>query len=295
MPACDTDCLIAGCGYLGLRAAEAFITQGRSVHAITRGDERARRFRAAGLTPVVLDLNCPPDQAVLPSAENVLWSVGFDPAGSTSREQIWIDGLRWLIENLPSEPERFIYVSSTSVYGEQHGECVDETTEVNPASDGGRCCVRGEQLVRELCATRFPDTRVIVLRMAGIYGPDRLLRRVTDLRQQKPLPGTPSHCLNLIHVDDAVRMILAVLSADPVPEVINVVNANTITRKQYYSRLAELVAAPAPVFATVADPSAGRARGGNKRVVSVCRPQLDVTFSFDDVAEGLSDAVRRST
>lgn len=285
--------LIAGCGYLGHRVANVWRDDGMTVNAITRTAARAMEFKNLGLQPLQLDLSHPPQQAVLPRAGVILWAVGLDRSSGVPRKQIWLDGLRWLIQQLPSAPQRFIYVSSTSVYGQVDGEIVDETTATCPTTEGGQCCVEAETLVRSELAKRFSATQVVVLRMTGIYGPDRLLRRVEDLRQQKPLPGDPNHSLNLIHVDDAVRMVTHVASADNPPELINVVNSGTVTRREYYTQLAKLVDAPAPVFGN-SDTPTGRQRGGNKRVTSRFELPNAANFQHDNVLDGLKDAVQRS-
>ena len=281
--------LIAGCGYLGRRVADQWRSDGRDVVALTRSPVRADEFRKSGLTPVVTDLCVDADLRSLPSAEIVLWAVGFDHAAGVPREKIWLGGLERLLTRLSSAPRRFIYISSTGVYGQNRGQTVDEATPANPTSDGGRCCLAAEQLLQQHCSQFFPQTQVIVLRMAGIFGPGRLLRRVSDLQSEKPLPGSPDQWLNLIHVKDAVRIIDCVSSTDDVPSVINVVNSGGITRRQYYSRLAELVSAPAPVFGT--NDNAGPQRGGNKRVVSRYRADLNADFQYDDVLAGLEQSV----
>lgn len=290
--------LIAGCGYVGFRVAKAWQKQGHHTFAVTRRTERAKEFAADGLHPIQLDLSRPATDVQLPEADVVLWAVGFDRSAGVPREKTWIDGLRWLAENLTIAPKKFLYVSSTSVYGTGHGETVDETSAVTPVTDGGKCCVAAEKLLREFCETRFPETQLTALRLAGIYGPNRLLRRIEDLQNRQPLPGEPDHWLNLIHVDDAVRLIDAVCNSDAPPDVINVVNSETLTRRGYYNALAELVNAPPPVFAAEAavqpESSQLRSRGGNRRVISVCRESLPVTFKFDNIPAGLADAVRRS-
>lgn len=281
--------LIAGCGYLGLRAAQHWVGTGDSVSAITRSAERAEVFRRRGLTPVLGQLAGESLSASLPAAQTVLWAVGFDRSAGDSRQAVWIDGLTHFVSALTAPPRRFLYISSTSVYGDQVGTAIDESSQPAPLTEGGRFCLQAESLLRQLMAERFPETQVCVLRMAGIYGPDRLLRRVEDLRSQTPLPGMGDQWLNLIHVDDAVTAVAHMASADEVPDLLNVVNAGTLTRAAYYEQLAGLADAPPPVFGGAAQ---GRPRGGNKRVVS--QYTGSVAYRFDDVAAGLCDAWLRS-
>lgn len=286
--------LIAGVGYVGFRVARQWHSDGYDVHAITRSSERAELFRSYNLRPIVLDLARPATPyAVLPHADVVLWAVGYDRVAGVARDQVWLTGLARLLDNLPSAPQRFIYVSSTSVYGNGEGETVDETSPTAPVSEGGQCCMRAERLLREKFNVLYPRTHVVVLRMAGIYGPDRLLRRVADLKNRKALPGDPDSWLNLIHVDDAVRMIQHAATASSIPNTINVVNSGTISRRQYYSHLSKLVGAPPPVFDSTA--SGSRIRGGNKRVVSAyCETPHLPDYLFNNVLEGIENAVEKT-
>lgn len=279
--------LIAGCGYLGRRAADAWRREGTRVSVITRGESKAGNLREAGFQPIVADLASLqlPD---LPNVDTVLWSVGFGRSAGSSRQEVWIDGLNHLVEHLPSSVKRFLYVSSTGVYGQSNGAEVNETSPAAPTTESGQCCLQAEQLLSQ--AFHGSPVELTVLRMAGLYGPDRLLRRVSDLRDAVPLAGDPDSFLNLIHIDDAVTAIMKQAAGGAVP-LINVVNTGTLTRMEYYSALAQLIDAPIPTF----DAGTVSVRGGNKRVVSAVRHQLNLTYRFDDVPIGLRDAVTRST
>jgi nucleoside-diphosphate-sugar epimerase len=286
MAAAPRHVLIAGCGYLGRRAADAWRQGGTVVSVITRSEAKAGELEAAGFDPMIADLGSPYLPG-LPNVDTVLWSVGFDRSAASTRQEVWIGGLTRLVEHLPSSATRFLYVSSTGVYGESSGEEVDETTAAEPTTESGRCCLQAEQLLSH--TFRESSVDLTVLRMAGLYGPDRLLRRVADLRAATPLSGQPDSFLNLIHIDDAVTAVAELATGGSIP-LINVVNTGTLTREEYYSAVARLVDAPTPVF----DPAAVPARGGNKRVISSVRASLDLTYRFDDVRTGLRDAVSRS-
>src|SRR5207247_1991336 len=99
-------------------------------------------------------------------------------------------------------PKRFIYVSSSSVYGQTNGGWVDETSPTEPNEESGRIVLEAENLLR----AKLPNA--IFLRFAGIYGPGRLLRRQT-IERGDPIVGDADKWLNLIHVDDGARVILA--------------------------------------------------------------------------------------
>lgn len=287
------DLLIAGAGYLGRRVGRHLTESGRICAAITRSADKAEVLRSEGIAAVEANLaeaNC---EISLPPSHAVLWSVGFDSSGD-DREAIWIDGLKRLLAGLNGSPRKFIYISSTSVYGPGDGSDLDETCPTAPASAGAKCCVRAETLLQNELAQHHPETRLVVLRLAGIYGPDRLLRRVSDLKAGRPLPGDPDSWLNLIHVDDAVRFIDWTLEEQEPPARVNVVNGNGVTRQEYYSTLATLVGTQPPEFST--DATSQRTRGGNKRIRSKYAELFrHAGFLFDDVlGRGLPDAVHRS-
>src|SRR5438552_2269194 len=117
--------------------------------------------------------------------------VPLTTVGRAMRE-VHVDGLRHVLDTLPV-PGRFVYVSSTGVYGQTDGSWVDESSPTEPAEEAGRVVLEAERLLRE----RLPAA--VVLRFAGIYGPDRLLRGQA-VRNGEPLVGDPEKWLNLIHV-----------------------------------------------------------------------------------------------
>ena len=279
--------MIAGCGYLGLRAAELWLANGAKVCVLTRSESKAAQLAAEGFTPLKADLA---DGVLpkLPAVDTVLWSVGFDRTARHSREAIWIDGLTFLLKNLPPTVNRLLYVSSTGVYAQTDGAEVSESSAAEPVTESGLCCLQAEQLVRQHASTTEMDATV--LRMAGLYGPNRLLRRTTDLRAGTPMKGSPDNFLNLIHIDDAVRAAVHVTGHRGIP-LTNVVNTQTLTRAEYYSELAQLVDAPVPVF----DQTQSTARGSNKRVVSNVAAEIGIKYQFNDVRHGLRDAIERTS
>ena len=98
-------------------------------------------------------------------------------------------------------PACFLYVSSTSVYGQTGGEEVDETAATEPKEESGRVVLEAERC----CCERLPTA--IILRFAGIYGPDRLLR-AKSIQAGEPIVGDAEQWLNLIHVEDGAAAVV---------------------------------------------------------------------------------------
>ena len=297
--------LIAGCGYVGHRVARVWKDRGLQVHVITRSLEKATELSKEGIEPIIFDLSGT-RVPTLPDVDVLLWSVGFERSSGASRQAVWIDGLKRLLNALPVRGDengrRILYTSSTSVYGNGHGQDVDENRVPNPTAEGGQACMAAEELLQEYSLQT--SASVSILRLAGIYGPHRLLRRIEDLRNNTPITSPPDEWLNLIHVDDAVAAIDAVSRMESPASLMNVVGNKSATRGDYYRTLAKLAHAPAPVFtvsseSTVETTLATQAalpmrRGGNRRVVSIVRESLGIAFKFDSIEDGLNDALRRS-
>ena len=188
--------MIYGCGYLGGRVARRWLDTGHQVAALTRSADRAAALRDEGMTTLVGDV-CgvlPP----VPAAKVVLYSIGFDRSGGNLMREVYVDGLRRVLDSLRTPPERFLYVSSTGVYGNFDGEWVNEASPCEPTREAGRVCLDAERLLAEHPAAEH----AVILRLAGIYGPNRLPRS-DDLRAGRSaarnrnwwMPISPTMCV----------------------------------------------------------------------------------------------------
>ncbi len=255
--------LIVGCGYLGQRVAHRWLQSGSTVFATTRSAANAQILSAADIHPIIGDVTAadgsPERLQGLPEVDTVLWAVGFDKDANASYHDVHVGGLLRVLEQTPNNP-RVIFISSTGVWGNEATDDVDESTPACPTREAGQVLLEAEATLE-----KHPKGPGVVLRLAGIYGPGRL-PRVTDIRENKPIPADPDSWLNLIHVDDAVSVICDV-SELPSPENLYVVSDTTpLRRKEWYSSLAEFTNSPPPRWAA----EAPRMRGGNKRVNSSC-------------------------
>src|SRR5580704_1116343 len=109
--------LIFGCGYLGRRVAALWRQAGHEVYAVTRFSDHARAFERAGLMPIIADVTLPASLKSLPAVEKVLYAVGYDRTAGRSLEEVYVHGLAAVLDALPADTPRLIYISSTGVYG----------------------------------------------------------------------------------------------------------------------------------------------------------------------------------
>ncbi|MBC8353559.1 MAG: NAD(P)H-binding protein [Planctomycetes bacterium] len=107
--------LIVGCGYLGTRVAQAWLDDAHEVFALTRSSERASQLRASGIRPVVGDVTSSLNLTDCDELDTVLFAVGFDRTVGNAIQDVYVEGLRRTLDQLPMPPRRFIYISSTGV------------------------------------------------------------------------------------------------------------------------------------------------------------------------------------
>jgi nucleoside-diphosphate-sugar epimerase len=272
--------LVVGCGYLGLRVARLWLAAGSRVLALTRSPERATALAAAGLEPVVGDVTTPGGLPALPVVDALFWGVGFDRAAGASYRDVHVAGLRRVLDAVPGAP-RVVFSSSTGVWGTDDGAVVDETTPAHPAREAGRVLLEAEALLHGRAGGRGT-----ALRFAGLYGPGRL-PRLDDLEAGRPIAADPDSWLNLIHADDAARVVVAVAGAAHAQPLYVVSDGVPVKRRAWYGHLAARTGSPPPTF----DVTAERTRGADKRVdPSLLFHDFPLTLTHPDAFHGI-DAI----
>ncbi len=275
------DRLIIGCGYLGQRLAQRWRDDGDHVWVTTRNPTRAEEWRSLGLDPLVCDVMVPDSLRQLPRVDTVVYCVGMDRSAGHSMRAVYVEGLHHVLEVLPT-PERFVHVSSTSVYGQSQGEEVDEASATEPVEESGRIILDAERTLHGIVP------HAMVLRFAGMYGPGRLLR-AQALRDGQPLLGDADRWLNLIHINDGVRSVEAAVQRGQRGAIYNVCDDHPVTRREFYTFLAHLLHAPEARFAVI--PAGAPVPPGeqtNRRVLNRrLRQELNVPLEYPSYRVGL--------
>ena len=280
--------LIVGYGYLGGRVAKKWLEAGQAVVGVTRSPARAEELKRQGVESVVADITRPESLKMLPEAETVLFAVGYDAASGRSRRDFYVDGLRAVIKALSPKIERFILISSTAVYGQNKGEWVDEDSSCQPKTESGLALLEAENV---LAASQFGSCEVI-LRLAGLYGPGRVLRRTKELLAGNPIEAVKDRYLNLIHIDDAAAIVIAAETHARPPRTYIVADGHPVRYCDYITHLAKLLNIANPQFREqMYWQTEKNRRSGKKRVSNVrMRTELGVQLKFPTYKDGL-DAV----
>ena len=180
----------------------------------------------------------------LPAAYSLIYSV--PPAGDGAQDK----RLGRLLAQLSPAPERFVYLSTTGIYGNHDGGTVDETVPPKPESGRARRRLAAEQMINDWCAAH--DSAAVILRIPGIYGPgrigtDRIRSAAPVLAEEDANPG------NRIHVDDLASCCIAALSADVPPGIYNVGDGDHRSSTWFTNEVARQAGLPPPPTITRAE------------------------------------------
>ena len=195
--------LLIGCGDIALRAAE--LLRGRvRLYGLTRRPEDMARLAKAGIVPIVGDLDRLQTLDRLRAAPFAV--LHFAPPPAEGRDDPRTARLLAALTKARIIPQRFVYISTTGVYGDCAGARVDEARPAAPQSPRARRRVAAEERLRQW-ARRF-GVRLSILRAPGIYAESRL--PLDRLKQGTPvLRAEDDVFTNHIHADDLARAAVA--------------------------------------------------------------------------------------
>ena len=126
--------LIVGCGYVGVPLGAEFVRLGHEVFGLRRNISAKNELQAAGIRPLFGDVTKLYELKKLPSEFD--WVVNCVAAGGDAENyrEVYLNGIKNLIEWLaPNPPKKFVYTSSTSVYAQNDGSQVKESSPAEPA------------------------------------------------------------------------------------------------------------------------------------------------------------------
>ncbi len=221
--------LIIGCGYVGQPLGQALTNAGHEVHGVRRTD-----FAAEGITPHALDITAPNAFDALPrDFDWVINTVSSARGDAKTHCAVFVDGTKNLLDWLGDSSARVLFTSSTSVYPQTDGGWVDETSPAN-----GPVLREAEKLF-----LNAPQAAT-VLRVAGIYGPERGFLFRQFLKGEAVLTEGGARWINMIHRDDVISAILAALEL--APGIYNVADDEPVTQHEFFEWLAQRLNKPMP-------------------------------------------------
>lgn len=278
--------LIIGTGYVGLPLGAELVRRGHDVSGLRRDKSAAAALQAAGIKPLFADITQPAELAALPCEFDwIVNCVASGGGGEDAYRQIYLEGMRNVIEWLMPATEssrrdaapRFVYTSSTSVYGQNDGSLVDEKSATEPDAETARVLLQAEkELVMAGQQKKFP---AMILRVAGIYGPNRGYWFNQFLNGEARLEDNGARILNMIHRDDVIDCIIAALEHGRAGEIYNAVDNEPVSQFDFFSWLAAALRKPMP--GSVAENiHTTRKRGITNKKISNQKLKMELGYRF---------------
>ena len=258
--------LVAGCGDLGMRAAALLCGSGHevlglrrnplrlssrpsplTVHATSSGsvnpsDSSTGIPKSSGFSWFTGDLMNPASLSALPTdISHVIFAASPDQRQESAYRELFINGMQNLVAALRSSKiKRFMFISSSAVYGDHGDQWVDERTPADPLGFNGRVLVEAEQW---LMSQPF---ETVILRLSGIYGPgrDQLLDRIRQ--GVATVPRHELHWSNRIHIEDATRAVFHLMDFPEPENIYLVTDGKPYPMDMLYDRLAQRLGSMLP-------------------------------------------------
>lgn len=281
--------LIVGCGDIGRRVARLWSARGVEVFGLARSPRTAARLSRQGIVPVPGDLDARETLRGLPTRGALVYYFAPPPAEGETDPRA-----RAFAEAVPGAyvPEKLVCMSTTAVYGDLKGGWATEETPAAPETDRGRRRLDAENVF--LAWGRERNVPVVVLRVAGIYGPGRLpveaIRRGTPVLEEADSPYT-----NRIHAEDLARVCMAAGERGPGGRIYNVSDGVPGTITEYYYAVADRLGLPRPPAVGLAEsrkvlsPGLVSYLSESRRIDSRrMREELDVALLYPTLASGLA-------
>ncbi len=208
-----------GTGFIGSRVARRLRERGDEVVALVRSPAKAAELRELGCELVEGDLSS--DDAIRRGVEGcdavfhvaAVYKVGIPDSEHAAMRDANVGGTQRVLDAaVAAGVPRIVYVSTVGVFGNTHGQVVDETYERN----GGEwlsCYEQTKWESHQVALDRIAKgAPVVIVQPGGVYGPgdhSELGNIIDQARTGKlKLMMFPETGFNLVHVDDVADGIL---------------------------------------------------------------------------------------
>ncbi|MBO9582854.1 MAG: NAD-dependent epimerase/dehydratase family protein [Flavobacterium sp.] len=246
---------ILGCGWLGFPLAKTLIAKGISINGSTTSENKLSILKDAGINPFLVILS--EVQGTIESesiskniadflAESDILIIDIPPklraVDPNAGKKAFVEKIKNLIPFIEkSTVKKVLFVSSTSVYGDDSNIITEETIP-NPDTESGKQLVLTEKLLQE--NQNFETT---ILRFGGLIGEDRHPVKFLAGKENLENPDAP---INLIHLNDCIGIIEEIVNQSKWNDIFNAVAPFHPTREAFYSQKAIKMNLPEPKFSS---------------------------------------------
>jgi nucleoside-diphosphate-sugar epimerase len=256
---------VLGCGWLGFPLAKKLVQGGSNVKGSTTSKSKLTLLNDADINGFALSIS---ENTIhgditdfLRGAEVLILNI--PPGLKRNADSNFVAKISTLIPFIEKASiNKVLFVSSTSVYANDNVK-VTTHTEPKPTSESGR-----QLLVVENLLLKNKHFKTTVIRFAGLIGKDR--HPIHSLAGRRGVKNADAP-INLIHLDDCISLMQLIIAKEKWGNTYNAAHPDHHTKKEYYTRQAEMQNLKPPVFAE------GKSKG--KIIDSSCIMR-DLDFSF---------------
>ena len=232
--------LLIGCGDVALRTAALLKDRARLYGLIRRGDE-IPKLRARGIVPIVGDLDRVGSLDRLRTAPFAV--LHFAPPPSEGRDDPRTQRLIAALARARIIPQRFVYLSTSGVYGDCAGAWVTEARARRAQTPRARRRVAAEDRLRAWA--RRSGVALTIIRVPGIYAETRL--PLDRIRQGTPVLAEDDDVYtNHIHADDLARTAVAALFRGRPSRAYNAADDAELKMAAWFDMVADAFKLPRP-------------------------------------------------
>jgi len=255
---------ILGCGWLGKPLAVELIRAGYLVSGSTTQDNKISELESLGIETFLIQFDphfFGADAYNFFQANTLIISI--PPKRKSGQTDLYLEQMQNVVEKvLNGNIQKVVFISSTSVYADGERVVTEDDADCNSY------LVQAENILRE--QTKFKTT---VIRFGGLVGPDRNPGKF--LAGRKDVMGG-NHAVNIIHQQDCIGIIKAILEKQVWGEVFNACADHHPARKEFYSQAARMLNLEVPLFSN-ADESRNKVVNCDK-----IKAQLNYNFVYPD-------------
>lgn len=246
---------ILGCGWLGEPLAYHFVQKGEVVKGSSRSIEKLQRLKKNGVAAHSVDCTLDLKNSLFFDSQILVICL-------TNKDVTLAKHLISVIA--ASNVQKVIFVSSTSVYRSEDME----VTENSPLVDSPLVEIEG--LFRS-----SPDFETTIVRFAGLVGGERHPGRF--FAKGNPLKS-PKASVNLIHLDDCIQIIDAIVTQESWGEIYNGCSTTHACKGEFYQKVARSGGFPIP---NVVDTVTKDKIISNKKILK----ELSIDLVYPDLLE----------
>lgn len=231
---------ILGCGWYGLELAKKLITKGYTVSGSCTSSDKLTLLKQFSINAFLVNFQ-EEDENYDPQFfdTNILF-ICIPPGRSSNSQHSYLSKIKRIAAAATAhKTEQVIFISSTSVYGDQNNEVTEDTTPV-PETESGKAILASEQLLKETAGLT-----TTIIRFGGLIGPARDPGRFFAGKIDIPNGQAP---VNLIHLDDCLGLTITLLERQAFGYIYNACAPSHPAKADFYTAAALRSALVKPVF-----------------------------------------------